>query len=285
MTTYILIYFESVINNFDDLSSELGFSLVCVTITLNLDEKTGIVIMKTMHLSPRLNAVLHMLPKGKCLADIGSDHAHLPCRAIQEGLCETAIAGEVRVGPYRQSVDNIETLGFSHCIDVRLGDGLDVLHPDEADTIVIAGMGGELIADILERGREKLGTTTTLILQPNIREPRVREWLSQNGWSIIDETIVEETPHFYEIIRAEQCPDWQKLSDLELQFGPILSKKKQTAFVKKWRRREHSLAAILIALKHAEQTDSVRKKTAECEKEWTMIQYCLTVETDQEGSD
>lgn len=232
--------------------------------------------METVQLSPRLNAVLQFIPKSKCLADIGSDHAHLPLRAVQDKIAGTAIAGEVRPGPYYQALNNVKTSRMQEYIDVRMGDGLDVIRePGQADAIVIAGMGGELIRDILERGKSKLSTNTVLILQPNIREAYVRKWLNDNGWDIIDERIVEEFPHFYEIIQARQVAERKELTDMELQMGPILSKKGEPAFIKKWKRREKKLFDILDALNHAEETDSVRRKKEDSENYLQLIKSCL----------
>jgi tRNA (adenine22-N1)-methyltransferase len=231
--------------------------------------------METIHLSPRLNAVLEFIPKSACLADIGSDHAHLPSRAVQEGRAKLAIAGEVRQGPYHQSVSNVASLGLQDKIDVRMGDGLEVIRePHEADAIVIAGMGGELIADILERGKGKIGPDTVLILQPNIREARVRQWLDKNGWLITDEAIVEETPHFYEIMQARRA-EHKKMSELEVQMGPILSVRKEPAFLKKWQRRERRLIGILQALRQAEHMREIRRKEEESEHELKLIRACL----------
>jgi len=256
----------------------LGFLSVCDTITVGIVMKNiRIVIMDTIHLSPRLEAVLQFISKSSCLADIGSDHAHLSCRAIQDGRAAKAIAGEVRSGPLHQSTSNIAALGFQKYIDVRLGDGLDVIRePGEADTIVIAGMGGELITDILERGKEKIGKETVLILQPNIREARVRKWLNENGWTIVNETIVDESPHIYEIIKARQETAVRKLSELELKMGPILSSRKESVFLKKWKKREQRLIGILQALSQAEQTAELARKKKESECELHLIRMCLS---------
>lgn len=232
--------------------------------------------METIHLSPRLNAVLQFIPKSACLADIGSDHAHLPSRAVQEGRVKFAIAGEVREGPYHQSVVNVASLGLQDKIDVRLGDGLEVIRePREADAIVIAGMGGELIADILDRGKEKLGPDTILILQPNIREARVRQWLDMNGWIISNEAIVNEGQHVYEVIQACQDSKPQPLSEQELLMGPVLSSEKNPIFIKKWHSRERRLIGILQALRNTEQSDEVRAKITESQKELQLIHSCF----------
>ncbi|WP_139693111.1 tRNA (adenine(22)-N(1))-methyltransferase [Sporolactobacillus terrae] len=228
--------------------------------------------MEKIHLSPRLDCVLHFVPKVECLADIGSDHAHLPCRAVQIGRADSAIAGEVRTGPLYQSTLNVTKQGLRDRIDVRLGDGLDVLREQgEASAIVIAGMGGELIADILERGKNKIGKKTVLILQPNSREPRVRRWLVYNGWTISDEAIVNEGHHVYEVIQASQGSKPRLLSEPELMMGPVLSSKQDPLFIKKWKNRERRLSSILTALRNTGQSEEVLKKIEANQKELQWI--------------
>lgn len=215
---------------------------------------------------------MSLIPKNAVLADIGSDHAHLPCRAVQEGIAIKAIAGEVREGPFSQSLSNVQALGMADSVSVRLGDGLDVIEPGEAKVIVIAGMGGELITDILERGRAKLAEETTLILQPNIREPGCRAWLASGGWSITDEAIVEESPHFYEIIKAKRCLTGEaRLTDEELMMGPVLIRNQTPVFRKKWALREAKLQLILQSLEQTRETEAVILKRADCLRTLKMI--------------
>ncbi|MDD9147575.1 MULTISPECIES: tRNA (adenine(22)-N(1))-methyltransferase [unclassified Sporolactobacillus] len=228
--------------------------------------------MQTIHLSKRLQAVLAFIPQGAVLADIGADHAHLSCRAVQKGIAVQAIAGEVREGPFNQSLSNVLAMGMAASVSVRLGDGLDVIKRGEAGAIVIAGMGGELIADILERGRAKLAEGATLILQPNIREAVCRAWLASGGWTIIDEAIVEEPPHFYEIIKARRFSAGEiRLTDKELMMGPILLRNQTPVFRKKWSLRERKLRMIVQSLEQSEETEAVKLKRADCVRTLKMI--------------
>ncbi|CAM3107099.1 tRNA (adenine(22)-N(1))-methyltransferase [Sporolactobacillus spathodeae] len=233
--------------------------------------------MQTIHLTKRLQTVLSFIPKGARLADIGSDHAHLPCRAVSDKLVPSAIAGEVREGPYTQSIENVRAYGLEAQVDVRLGNGLDVLQPGEANAIVLAGMGGELITDILTRGRSKLAHGTILILQPNIRESHVRSWLLTNGWEIDDEAIVEEAPHFYEIIRAIKIGDAraQDCDESDLLMGPVLRKQKSATFRKKWLRRKKKLNEILAALQQTADSEMIRERSRDCLHQIRLIESSL----------
>ncbi|MFT8362107.1 MAG: class I SAM-dependent methyltransferase [Sporolactobacillus sp.] len=231
---------------------------------------------ETIRLSKRLQTVFNFIPQGARLADIGSDHAHLPCRAILDKRVPMAIAGEVRRGPLTQSQHTINAFNLANQISVRLGNGLDVIQPDEVDAIVLAGMGGELITDILTRGSDKLRTGMTLILQPNIRARNVRVWLQENGWTIGGEAIVEESPHFYEIICATNTAAREpRLTETELLMGPLLLREKNAAFMKKWTRRAMKLDTIIQSLARTEDSAELRARRLTYQKQLQLIQQAL----------
>ena len=115
-------------------------------------------------LTPRLlNIVSHV--KGRTAADIGTDHAYVPLELIKKGICSRVIASDVRQGPVDIARDNIRKNNSSECIEVRMGSGLSVLTPGETEDIIIAGMGGELIRDIIKSDYET-AVKSRLILQP-----------------------------------------------------------------------------------------------------------------------
>ncbi|HAT55745.1 MAG TPA: tRNA (adenine(22)-N(1))-methyltransferase TrmK, partial [Lactobacillus sp.] len=125
--------------------------------------------MDADHLSKRLAAVASYVPKSARIADIGSDHAYLPVYLAKRNQIAFAVAGEVVDGPFENAVSEIAAQRLTDKIDARLGDGITVLRPeDRIDTIVIAGMGGTLISDILERGWQHLSGQERLVLQPNV---------------------------------------------------------------------------------------------------------------------
>lgn len=194
-------------------------------------------MMNHEKLSLRLQRVAFYIPNGCILADIGSDHAYLPCYAVKNNLCSKAIAGEVVEGPYQSALKQVKETGLQTRIDVRKGDGLDVLEVDEATTVTIAGMGGTLISSILERGKNKLAKVERLILQPNVGSQNVRIWLMENGWELKDEEILEEDGKIYEILVAESgepLKPYEDHRDQKIQFGPFLLKKRDSVFIKKW---------------------------------------------------
>lgn len=233
--------------------------------------------MDTLHLSKRLQVVADFVDEGARLADIGSDHAYLPCYLVEKNKIEWAVAGEVVQGPYQNAKKEVESRSLHDRIAVRLGDGLAVLSPsDSINTVTIAGMGGSLIRSILEKGMEesKITGTEVLILQPNINERTIREFLVQNQYEIVEETIVEENRKIYEIIKAVPSDNPLTYSEKELLFGPILLESKPVAFIKKWKSMQQKNQYILSQMEKSESPD--QKKLNALRKELNLIEEVLS---------
>ena len=195
-------------------------------------------------ISKRLELVASFVPQGAILLDVGSDHAYLPIELVERGQIEGAIAGEVVEGPYQSAVKNVEAHGLKEKIQVRLANGLAAFEEaDQVSVITIAGMGGRLIARILEEGLDTLANVERLILQPNNREDDLRIWLQENGFQIVAESILEEAGKFYEILVVEAGE--MKLSASDVRFGPFLSKEVSPVFVQKWQKEAVKLEFAL----------------------------------------
>ena len=195
-------------------------------------------------ISKRLELVASFVPQGAVLLDVGSDHAYLPIDLVERGRIEGAIAGEVVDGPYQSALKNVEAHGLKEKIQVRLANGLAAFEEeDQVSAITIAGMGGRLIATILEEGLGKLANVERLILQPNNREDDLRIWLQEHGFQIVAESILEEAGKFYEILVVEAGQ--MKLSASDLRFGPFLSKEISPVFVQKWQKEATKLEFAL----------------------------------------
>ena len=195
-------------------------------------------------ISKRLELVASFVPQGAVLLDVGSDHAYLPIEVVEKGKIERAIAGEVVEGPYQSAVKNVESHGLKEKIQVRLANGLAAFEEEDQVTVItIAGMGGRLIATILEEGLDKLSNIQRLILQPNNREDDLRIWLQDNGFQIVAESILEEAGKFYEILVVEAGQ--MELSASDVRFGPFLSKEVSPVFVQKWQREAAKLEVAL----------------------------------------
>jgi tRNA A22 N-methylase len=158
-------------------------------------------------LSPRLATVAACVLPGRTLADIGTDHAYIPVSLVAAGAVPAAVATEINAQPAAAARTAIAGAGLADRIAMRLGSGLSVLTPGEAATIVIAGMGGQLIRDILDQGQAVAASAMRLVLQPMRDHLAVRYWLWGHGWVLVDEHLAQEGQHIYTIIVAERATD------------------------------------------------------------------------------
>ncbi|BBB92807.1 MAG TPA: class I SAM-dependent methyltransferase [Methylomusa anaerophila] len=174
-----------------------------------------------MKLGKRLAAIASKVPQGSRLGDIGTDHAYLPIYLVRHNIISYAIAGDLHQGPYLSAQKAVQDAGLEKFISVRQGDGLNVIKPGEVDAIVIAGMGGANIINILTSRPDVTGTVTRMILQPMIAAAPVRRWLTENRWRITDETLAEDEGKTYQIIVTEQG-ETQPLDPIFYEIGPVL---------------------------------------------------------------
>lgn len=233
--------------------------------------------MNELELSKRLKKVVDYIPVNSRIADIGSDHAYLPCYAVQNQIASYAVAGEVVKGPFESAKHQIAKTHLSHKIDVRFGDGLSVLKPEDAvTTIVIAGMGGALIRSILEEGAEKLSNVTDLILQPNVAAWQIRDWAEKNGWQIISEAILREDNKIYEILYLKRAKKELRYSMSQKLFGPLLLQEKSPVFRSKWEHEKMTWLRIVEAIKNsAVLTDTNKKRLEELENNIKLVEEVL----------
>ncbi|MFE6167571.1 tRNA (adenine(22)-N(1))-methyltransferase [Viridibacillus arvi] len=218
--------------------------------------------MNAQKLSKRLETVAKFVPQDAIVADIGSDHAYLPCYLVHNNIAKSAIAGEVVKGPYDSACHEVQKEQLTNKITVRLADGLAAIEPGDGVTaITIAGMGGPLITSILEKHPLALEGVERLILQPNIHAKVIREWALQNSWKIIDEVILLEDEKIYEILVLERGE--MNLSELEKLLGPVLKQQHSDVFHTKWTREVEQWGHVREALQKAEQTPEILAKSAE----------------------
>ncbi len=204
-------------------------------------------------LSLRLRMIANQIPSGSTIADIGSDHALLPVYLAQQGIIKGAIAGELNEGPYHAASKQVQQADLQHIISVRLGDGLSVLRANEVDTVVIAGMGGSTMVSILDAGLHCLSGVKRLIVQPNVGELALREWMIRENWFLESEHILEEDGLIYEILVAipvdsdelkhkqanlydpyEQVNGFHVERELLKLMGPYLIRESSVEFKNKW---------------------------------------------------
>ena len=151
-------------------------------------------------LDKRLSAVAALVRHGSRLADIGTDHAYLPVHLVQTGICPSAIASDIGAGPLEAARHTVTANGLTSEIALRLGDGLSTVTAEEVEDIAIAGMGGETIAAILEAAEWVKDSRLRLILQPMTKAEDLRRWLLQNGFSVLEEHLIQDKRHLYPVL-------------------------------------------------------------------------------------
>lgn len=155
-------------------------------------------------LSLRLKTIASLVPRGARVCDVGTDHARLPIHLIKHGIASSVIATDLNEKPLKNAQKNLDTSGVSG-ISLRHCDGLSGVKENEADTVIVAGIGGEVISGILKRCEWIKSKDVTLILQPTTSPEILREFLSKNGFTIFNETPVFENQKIYSIIKAAFC--------------------------------------------------------------------------------
>lgn len=205
----------------------------------------------------RLAALAKMVPTGARLADIGTDHAYLPIALVQAGKVPFAIASDIAAGPLANAAADIQAAGLSGQIETRLGNGLATIQAqDHIDTVVIAGVGGQLMTEILTASSLRF---PNLVLEPNIGEKQVRRWLEANCYKIEAERLLWVKGHSYELIKAQLTNHIHPLTEPEALFGPvILQSKADPGFVRKWKGQLAYDQQLLQNLRRAKQPDRTK---------------------------
>lgn len=173
-------------------------------------------------LSGRLKAIVQMVPETQTVADIGCDHGKVAVWLVSNDRAQSAICGDISGRSLDKARKLVAAKKLEDGIALREGSGFDVIEKGEAQVAVLAGMGGELIARILGEGGEKL--PDTLVLSCNKGSGMLRSFLSGAGFAIEDEELVFENRLFYPVMLARRGK--QELSDIELEFGPVMLQKK-----------------------------------------------------------
>ncbi len=177
--------------------------------------------MKMTHsLDKRLLAAAAYVTKGGVAADIGCDHAYLAAYLATVGCCERVYACDVADGPLETARANVEAMGLGEKITLIKSDGLDALPSEGITDVIICGMGGELILDIISRA-DWLKRGTNLVLQPMTRVPELRRGLAERGYEILSEQAVCDSKYAYTVINAKYTGNIRALGDVEAYIGKL----------------------------------------------------------------
>lgn len=173
-----------------------------------------------MNLSKRLTLIASLVPAGSCVCDVGTDHGYLPAFLYKSGKCKSVCATDIRKKPLDTARRNLEAAGIRD-VNLYLCDGLDLVPENLADTVVIAGMGGEVTVGIIDRAARLKDPAVTLILQPTTSADKLRDYLGNNGFIIATERAVEENGKIYSVMKAHYCGIPYPIDDVRRVIGLI----------------------------------------------------------------
>ena len=221
-----------------------------------------------MDLSKRLQTIISMVTPGEVVADIGTDHGYVPIELVKKGVCKKGLAMDIGKGPLERAEAHIRSCRMEDQITVRLSDGMDKLSPGEADRVVIAGMGGPLMARILTDGRDSAKAAGELILSPQSELADFRRFLCEEGYVIREEVMLEEDGKYYVIFRvtngeADAYTDEAEVyTDAELAFGKVSRVRPDSLPVRKaWLDKEIGVCkSILQELEGKESETAARRR-------------------------
>lgn len=157
-----------------------------------------------MTLSQRMLKIVNFVETGTKILDVGTDHGYIPIYLVENGISKNVIASDISKKSLEKTIRKVKHKKLEEYIDVRLGDGLNVIEPNEVDGVIMAGMGGILIEEILEKSKDITDTIDYLIFQPMIGSKELRQYLNKNSFKIVDEELAKDKDKFYEIIYAKR---------------------------------------------------------------------------------
>ena len=176
--------------------------------------------MESMILTPRLACLAALVPPGARLADVGTDHGKLPVSLLLDGRIAQAIGSDIGAGPLAHAARNAGEHGVS--LSLRLAPGLDAVRPEECDTVSIAGMGGQTIAEILQAAPWTGDGAHLLLLQPMTMVYELRQWLWAHGYAIERETLCREDRRRYVVLSARGGVPAREVPLARCAFSPVL---------------------------------------------------------------
>lgn len=235
-------------------------------------------------LSKRMHAVASMVTKGNRLADVGTDHGYVPIYLVQKGRVPSAIAMDINAGPLERATEHIRENGLTTQISTRLCDGLAALNPGDVDSILIAGMGGELTIHILTEGEAVCRQAKEMILQPQSDLRKVRRYIREHNYRIMDEDMILEDGKYYPMMRVEPVTDtsfWDKMNPAVVTacdiYGPHLLKNGNPV-LRRYLVNEHKqLQSILKGLDQQEPTENIVKRREEISSKLEFNESAYTI--------
>lgn len=233
--------------------------------------------MKLIHLSERLLAAAGMVTKGNRVADVGCDHAYTSIYLCQAGIAPRVFAMDVNKGPLAAAKTNVQEAGLSGQITLRLSNGLEKLLPEEADTVLLCGMGGLLMIQILSAYPQTTASLKELILQPQSEVGEVRHFLHRLGWKICQEHMLKEDGKFYVMMRAVPCEEPQSYGkEAEYRYGRLLLEEKNEVLTE-FLNYEYRLRCDVQEALSGQTTENAEKRRESLQQEFDLIAEAMTL--------
>lgn len=236
-----------------------------------------------MELSKRMQMVADLVTPGSRIADIGTDHAYIPIFLVRTEISPEALAMDVKEGPLRRAEENIEGSGLKDRIRIRLSDGLAALEPGEADAVILAGMGGNLMIRILREAERTVSGLKECILQPQSDIEKVRAFLLEKGFFFISEEMTEDDGKYYFAMKVrppeetgmhpvrEEDGSW---TEEELRYGKLLLRRRDP-LLRIYLEREKKIRREILKKTEGRHSDRTRKRAEEIRKELDCIERAL----------
>ena len=220
-----------------------------------------------IELSKRMQSVADMIQPCDAVGDIGCDHAFVSIYLVEQRRAKRVIASDVRRGPIAIAKRNIEAMNLSDQIEIRMGDGLDTIVPGEVNAVVLAGMGGMLMIDILERGEEVVTRCDQLVLQPQSDIEKVRRYLVEKGYHLADEQMLIDAGKYYnlldvrvhEMVQKDEYDCSKLADDWCYMYGGSLLRKKDPV-LRSWLVKRRDTTAGLINSLSGKNTENAAKR-------------------------
>jgi len=222
-------------------------------------------------ISNRLTTAAALVTQGYTLADVGTDHGYIPIYLLQQKKIPAAIAMDINEGPLERAKEHIALYGLQAYIQTRLSDGVAALKPGEVEAVLIAGMGGGLVMHILKDGEKVCQSAKELILQPQSEIEHVREFLREEGYTILAEDMVYEDGKFYPMMKvqyqgenenAQKASEVLKLSDL---YGGLLLQNRHPVLKTFLEKEKLIYTGIKENLAKQPESEKIRMRLAEVE--------------------
>lgn len=215
-----------------------------------------------MHISERMKTAAHLVTQGNITADIGCDHAYTSIYLVKEKRAPHVIAMDLREGPLKRARINIKKYQCEEQVETRLSNGVQGLKPGEAESILIAGMGGLLVKRILAEGSQVIASAGELILQPQSDLEQLRKYLHQAGFQILDEKMLIEDGKYYTVIKAGKGTEKYE-ADREYRYGRVLLERQDPCLLEFLKVREQKLLTLLSCIKDSEKAKADRIRIKE----------------------